>query len=131
VATANAMIAAIYSHLDNEIATEISPRWRRQGEPLPFITYEVQNVDWVRITGAFTNCAEIQIAFSCIAETLTDALAIADEIRVALGKTTVDDVTFGATQIGYRVADATPDDGTGDTERVVVVNATIFTQDEN
>lgn len=131
-ATANGMIAAIYEHLDTQIATEISPRWRRQGEPLPFITYEVQGIDWVRTTIASVNCAEIQIGFSCIAETLADALDLADEVKAAIGtKVTVSNVTFGATQISYRVADATPDDGSGDTERVVIVNATIFTQDEN
>lgn len=132
MATANAMIAAIYAHLDTEITTEIAPRWRRQGDPLPFITYEVQGIDWVRTTVASINCAEIQIGFSCIAETLSEAIDLADEVKTAIGtKTTRDDVTFGATQISYRVADATPDDGSGDTERVVIVNATIFTQDEN
>ncbi len=132
MATASAMIAAIYDHLDTDIATEIAPRWRRQGDPLPFITYEVQSVEWVRTTGSFTNCAEIQIAFSCMAETVVGALALADEIKDAIGtKTTNDSITFGATSITFRVADATPDDGTGDAERVVLVNATIFTQDEN
>ncbi len=132
MATASAMIAAIYDHLDTEIPTEIAPRWRRQGDPLPFITYEVQSVEWLRVTGSFTNCAEIQIAFSCMAETVVDALALADEIKTAIAiKSTNDGVTFGATSITFRVADATPDDGTGDAERIVIVNATIFTQDEN
>lgn len=132
MATASAMIAAIYDHLDTEIPTEIAPRWRRQGDPLPFITYEVQSVEWLRVTGSFTNCAEIQIAFSCMAETVVDALALADDIKTAIAtKSTNDGVTFGATSITFRVADATPDDGTGDAERIVIVNATIFTQDEN
>lgn len=132
MATGSAIIAAIYSHVDNEIATEIAPRWRRQGDPLPFITYEVQGIDWVRPTVATTNCAEVQIAFSCMAETVLEAIALADEVKDALqSKVTVDDVTFGATSIAYRVADAIPDDGTGDAERIVIVNTTIFAQDEN
>lgn len=132
MATANAMIEALYAHLDNEIATEISPRWRRQGEPLPFIVYEVQSIEWVRHTGTFSKDAEVTVSFNCLADTVLAALDLADEIKDALdSKVTVSQVTFAATSLNYKVSDAVPDDGTGDTERVVTVTATIYMQDEN
>lgn len=131
-ATANGIVAAIYDHLDTNIVAQISPRWRRQGDSLPYITYEVQQLDWLRTTGTFTQNAELQMAFSCIAETLVDAFDLADEVRDALApKTTNNGVTFAATQISYRTSDPAPDDGTGDTERTVIVTTTIFAQDEN
>lgn len=132
-ATAEKMVEEIYGHLSSGIAgVEISPRWRRQGEPLPFITYEVQSVEWVRVSGSFTNCAEIIMSLSCIAETVAEAISIADQVKSQLApKTTVNDVTFSATALNYKVSDPTPDDGTGDTERVVTVTATLFVQDEN
>lgn len=126
------MIAALYAHLDAEIETEISPRWRRQGEPIPFIVYEVQSIEWVRHLTTFTNDAEVTVAFQCLAGTVGEAMSIADEIKDALDtKITFDDVTFAATSLNYRVADAVPDDGTGDAERIVTVTATIYMQDEN
>jgi len=132
VATAEQMIKALYSHLNTEIATDISPRWRRQGEALPFIVYEVQSVEWVRHTGTFSNCAEVVVAFQCLADTVLTAIGIADEVKDALDtKLTVLNVTFAATALNYKVADAVPDDGTGDAERIVTVTATIFMQDEN
>lgn len=132
-ATAERMVEEIYGYLDGEFAgVEISPRWRRQGEPLPFITYEVQSVDWVRVSGSFTNCAEIIMSLSCIAETVAEAINIADQVKAALApKSTVGNVTFAATALNFKVTDPTPDDGTGDTERVVTVTATLFVQDEN
>ena len=36
-----------------------------------------------------------------------------------------------ATTVSYRTSDVTPDDGTGDRERTVVVTATIQAQDKN
>lgn len=132
MATANAMIAALYAHLDAEIETEISPRWRRQGEPIPFIVYEVQSIEWVRHMTTFTKDAEVTVAFQCLAGTVGEAMSIADEIKSALAaKNTVSNVTFAATSLNYRVADAVPDDGTGDAERIVTVTATIYMQDEN
>ena len=132
MATANAMIEALYAHLDNEIAAEIGPRWRRQGEPLPFIVYEVQSIEWVRHTGTFSKDAEVAVAFHCLADTVVAALDLADEVKDALDvKITVSNVTFAATALNYKVSDAVPDDGTGDTERVVTVTATIYMQDEN
>lgn len=132
MATANAMIEALYAHLDNEIASEIGPRWRRQGEPLPFIVYEVQSIEWVRHTGTFSKDAEVGVAFHCLADTVVAALDLADEVKDALDvKVTVSNVTFAATALNYKVSDAVPDDGTGDTERVVTVTATIYMQDEN
>ena len=132
-ATAEKMVEEIYAYLDTQfVGVDISPRWRRQGEPLPFITYEVQSVEWVRVSHQFTNCAEIIMSLSCIAETVAEAINLADQVKDAFGvKTLQGNVTFSATAMNFKVNDPTPDDGTGDTERIVTVTATLFVQDEN
>lgn len=134
MATASKMLEEIYGHLTDEIVTaSIAPRWRRQGDPLPFIAYEVQSVEWMFTTlNAGTETAEVVIAFQCFAETVVEAVGLADEVKAALqGSSTINDVTFAATAINYRVSDAVPDDGTGDAERVVTVTATLTVHDEN
>lgn len=123
---------AIYARAEDQLSCDISPRWRRQGEQLPHVTYDMVSAEWIGHLAAASNCCDITVAFTCTAETLEEALQLADEVRVAFyGKFTEDGVTMGSRSVTIRNADPIPDDGTGDTERMVIVTIALFAQDEN
>jgi len=132
--TLRKMLQEIYYKVNTSLpnGVDVSPHWRKQGDALPAVVYEVSSADWVSLTTQFANAANVVIAFSCIAMTLDGAIDLADYVKKSIeNKTTRNGITFCATAISYRVSDLVPDDGTGDRDRVVVVTATIFAQDEN
>jgi hypothetical protein len=124
---------ALYSYLAPELTrAELSPRWRRQGDPLPYVTYEFTSANWAQTTDTITNMVTLSVNFSCIAQTVADALEVADEITLAFEQTVVESrITFHMVDISMRTLDAVPDDGTGDAERIIVVSTTFLTHDES
>ena len=123
---------ALYSYLSPRIGTaELSPRWRRQGDPLPYVTYEFTSASWAQTTSTVTNMVTLSVNFSCVAGTVTEALSVADDITAAFAvSVTEDSITFRMVDINMRTLDAVPDDGTGDAERIIVVTTTFLTHDE-
>ena len=123
---------ALYSYLSPRIGTaELSPRWRRQGDPLPYVTYEFTSASWAQTTNEVTNMVTLTVNFSCVAGTVAEALAVADDITEAFAvSVTEDSITFRMVDINMRTLDAVPDDGTGDAERIIVVTTTFLTHDE-
>lgn len=123
---------ALYSYLSPRIgAAELSPRWRRQGDPLPYVTYEFTSASWSQTTSTVTNMVTLSVNFSCVAGTVAEALAVADDITEAFAvSVTEDSITFRMVDINMRTLDAVPDDGTGDAERIIVVTTTFLTHDE-
>jgi hypothetical protein len=123
---------ALYSYLSPRIgAAELSPRWRRQGDPLPYVTYEFTSASWAQTTSTVTNMVTLSVNFSCVAGTVAEALAVADDITEAFAvSVTEDSITFRMVDINMRTLDAVPDDGTGDAERIIVVTTTFLTHDE-
>ena len=123
---------ALYSYLSPRIGTaELSPRWRRQGDPLPYVTYEFTSASWAQTTSTVTNMVTLTVNFSCVAGTVAEALAVADDITEAFAvSVTEDNITFRMVDINMRTLDAVPDDGTGDAERIIVVTTTFLTHDE-
>ena len=123
---------ALYSYLSPRIGTaELSPRWRRQGDPLPYVTYEFTSASWAQTTSTVTNMVTLTVNFSCVAGTVAEALAVADDITEAFAvSVTEDSITFRMVDINMRTLDAVPDDGTGDAERIIVVTTTFLTHDE-
>ena len=123
---------ALYSYLSPRIGTaELSPRWRRQGDPLPYVTYEFTSASWAQTTSTVTNMVTLSVNFSCVAGTVAEALAVADDITEAFAvSVTEDSITFRMVDINMRTLDAVPDDGTGDAERIIVVTTTFLTHDE-
>ena len=123
---------AMYSYLSPRIgAAELSPRWRRQGDPLPYVTYEFTSASWAQTTSTVTNMVTLTVNFSCVAGTVAEALVVADDITEAFAvSVTEDSVTFRMVDINMRTLDAVPDDGTGDAERIIVVTTTFLTHDE-
>jgi hypothetical protein len=123
---------ALYSYLSPRIgAAELSPRWRRQGDPLPYVTYEFTSASWAQTTSTVTNMVTLTVNFSCVAGTVAEALAVADDITEAFAvSVTEDSITFRMVDINMRTLDAVPDDGTGDAERIIVVTTTFLTHDE-
>ena len=123
---------ALYSYLSPRIGTaELSPRWRRQGDPLPYVTYEFTSASWAQTTSTVTNMVTLSVNFSCIAQTVAQALVVADDITEAFAvSVTEDNITFRMVDINMRTLDAVPDDGTGDAERIIVVTTTFLTHDE-
>lgn len=128
------MVAAIYNRVQAAMAAgvKVSPHWRVQGDDLPAVMYEVTTAEWwPTIDTGRVNAATITMNWSCVAMTQGAALDIADKItNTVASQTTYNSITFCATSISYRAADQTPDDGTGDRDRVVVVTTTIHAQDE-
>lgn len=124
---------ALYSYLSPLIGTaELSPRWRRQGDPLPYVTYEFTSAAWAQTTSTVTNMVTLSVNFSCVAGTVTEALSVADDITAAFAvSVTEDSITFRMVDINMRTLDAVPDDGTGDAERIIVVTTTFLTHDES
>ena len=123
---------ALYSYLLPEFTrAELSPRWRRQGEALPYVVYEFTSAAWLQTTNEVTNVVTLSVSFSCVAATVADALEVADEITAAFATSvTEDSITFRMVDINMRTLDAVPDDGTGDAERIIVVTTTFLTHDE-
>ena len=123
---------ALYSYLSPRIGTaELSPRWRRQGDPLPYVTYEFTSASWAQTTNEVTNMVTLTVNFSCVAGTVAEALVVADDITEAFAiSVTEDSITFRMVDINMRTLDAVPDDGTGDAERIIVVTTTFLTHDE-
>lgn len=123
---------ALYSYLSPRIGTaELSPRWRRQGDPLPYVTYEFTSASWAQTTSTVTNMVTLTVNFSCVAGTVAEALVVADDITEAFAvSVTEDSITFRMVDINMRTLDAVPDDGTGDAERIIVVTTTFLTHDE-
>jgi hypothetical protein len=123
---------ALYAYLSPRIgAAELSPRWRRQGDPLPYVTYEFTSASWAQTTNTVTNMVTLSVNFSCVAGTVAEALAVADDITEAFAvSVTEDSITFRMVDINMRTLDAVPDDGTGDAERIIVVTTTFLTHDE-
>ena len=123
---------ALYSYLSPRIGTaELSPRWRRQGDPLPYVTYEFTSASWAQTTSTVTNMVTLTVNFSCVAGTVAEALVVADYITEAFAvSVTEDSITFRMVDINMRTLDAVPDDGTGDAERIIVVTTTFLTHDE-
>jgi hypothetical protein len=123
---------ALYSYLSPRIGTaELSPRWRRQGDPLPYVTYEFTSASWAQTTSTVTNMVTLTVNFSCVAGTVAEALVVADDITEAFAiSVTEDNITFRMVDINMRTLDAVPDDGTGDAERIIVVTTTFLTHDE-
>ena len=123
---------ALYSYLLPEFTrSELSPRWRRQGEALPYVVYEFTSAAWLQTTNEVTNVVTLSVNFSCVAATVADALEVADEITAAFATSvTKDSITFRMVDINMRTLDAVPDDGTGDAERIIVVTTTFLTHDE-
>jgi hypothetical protein len=123
---------ALYSYLSPRIgAAELSPRWRRQGDPLPYVTYEFTSASWAQTTSTVTNMVTLTVNFSCVAGTVAEALVVADDITEAFAvSVTEDSITFRMVDINMRTLDAVPDDGTGDAERIIVVTTTFLTHDE-
>ena len=123
---------ALYSYLSPRIGTaELSPRWRRQGDPLPYVTYEFTSASWAQTTNEVTNMVTLTVNFSCVAGTVAEALTVADDITDAFKvSVTEDSITFRMVDINMRTLDAVPDDGTGDAERIIVVTTTFLTHDE-
>jgi hypothetical protein len=123
---------ALYAYLSPRIgAAELSPRWRRQGDPLPYVTYEFTSASWAQTTSTVTNMVTLSVNFSCVAGTVAEALAVADDITEAFAvSVTEDSITFRMVDINMRTLDAVPDDGTGDAERIIVVTTTFLTHDE-
>jgi hypothetical protein len=119
---------ALYSYLSPRIGTaELSPRWRRQGDPLPYVTYEFTSASWAQTTSTVTNMVTLSVNFSCVAGTVTEALSVADDITAAFAvSVTEDSITFRMVDINMRTLDAVPDDGTGDAERIIVVTTTFL-----
>ena len=124
---------ALYSYLSPRIGTaELSPRWRRQGDPLPYVTYEFTSASWAQTTSTVTNMVTLTVNFSCVAGTVAEALVVADDITEAFAvSVTEDSITFRMVDINMRTLDAVPDDGTGDAERIIVVTTTFLTHDES
>ena len=124
---------ALYSYLSPRIGTaELSPRWRRQGDPLPYVTYEFTSASWAQTTSTVTNMVTLTVNFSCVAGTVAEALAVADDITETFAvSVTEDSITFRMVDINMRTLDAVPDDGTGDAERIIVVTTTFLTHDES
>ena len=123
---------ALYSYLWPLIGTaELSPRWRRQGDALPYVVYEFTSAVWAQTTNEVTNMVTLTVNFSCVAGTVAEALSVADDITDAF-KTSVTEskITFHMVDISMRTLDAVPDDGTGDAERIIVVTTTFLTHDE-
>lgn len=123
---------ALYSYLLPELTrAELSPRWRRQGEALPYVVYEFTSAAWLQTTNEVTNVVTLSVNFSCVAQTVADALEVADEITAAFAASvTENSITFRMVDINMRTLDAVPDDGSGDCERIIVVNTTFLTHDE-
>lgn len=123
---------ALYSYLSPRIGTaELSPRWRRQGDPLPYVTYEFTSASWAQTTSTVTNMVTLTVNFSCVAGTVAESLAVADDITETFAvSVTEDNITFRMVDINMRTLDAVPDDGTGDAERIIVVTTTFLTHDE-
>jgi hypothetical protein len=111
----------------------VSPHWRVQGDPMPVVTYDLISAEWWNtIATGGVDAATLTMTFSCVAATVASAVEIADLVRWALITPTAGGtVAFMATTVSYRTSDVTPDDGTGDRERTVVVTATIQAQDKN
>ena len=128
-----AITEALYSYLSPRIGTaELSPRWRRQGDPLPYVTYEFTSASWAQTTNTVTNMVTLTVNFSCVAGTVAEALVVADDITEAFAvSVTEDSITFRMVDINMRTLDAVPDDGTGDAERIIVVTTTFLTHDES
>ena len=124
---------ALYSYLSPQIGTaELSPRWRRQGDALPYVVYEITSAVWAQTTNEVTNMVTLTVNFSCVAATVAEALTVADDITDAFKvSVTEDTITFRMVDINMRTLDAVPDDGTGDAERIIVVTTTFLTHDES
>ena len=124
---------ALYSYLLPELArAELSPRWRRQGDPLPYVVYEFTSAAWVQTTNEVTNMVTLSVNFSCVAATVAECLGIADEITEAFHETVTESrITFQMVDINMRTLDAVPDDGQGEAERIIVVTTTFLTHDES
>jgi hypothetical protein len=124
---------ALYAYLKTRIGdAELSPRWRRQGEALPFVVYEFTSAIWAQTTNEVTNMCTLSVNFSCVAATVSEALVVADLITDTFKTTvTTDSITFRMVDINMRTLDAVPDDGTGDAERIIVVTTTFLTHDES
>jgi hypothetical protein len=124
---------ALYDYLKTRIGdAELSPRWRRQGDPLPYVVYEFTSAAWVQTTNTVTNMVTLSVNFSCVAATVSEALAVADDITEAFATSvTATKITFQMVDINMRTLDAVPDDGTGDAERIIVVTTTFLTHDES
>jgi hypothetical protein len=124
---------ALYSYLTGELTrAELSPRWRRQGDPLPYVVYEFTSAAWVQTTSEVTNMVTLSVNFSCVGATVADSLEVADEITAAFYQTVLENrITFQMVDINMRTLDAVPDDGTGDAERIIVVTTTFLTHDES
>ncbi len=124
---------ALYDYLKTRIGdAELSPRWRRQGDPLPYVVYEFTSAAWVQTTNTVTNMVTLSVNFSCVAATVSEALAVADDITDAFATSvTATKITFQMVDINMRTLDAVPDDGTGDAERIIVVTTTFLTHDES
>jgi hypothetical protein len=124
---------ALYDYLKTRIGVaELSPRWRRQGDPLPYVVYEFTSAAWAQTTNTVTNMVTLSVNFSCVAATVSEAMDVADDITEAFAiSVTEGNITFRMVDINMRTLDAVPDDGTGDAERIIVVTTTFLTHDES
>ena len=122
---------ALYTYMARTVSpVEVSPRWRRQGDQLPYVTYEFTSANWQYAVGGMTNMVTISINWSCVATTVQGAMQIADDITAGVLTTfDQDGVTFHPTDLNMRTLDAVPDDGTGDAERIIVVTTTLLTHE--
>lgn len=126
------MTLALYEYTQGEVNAEISPRWRRQGDPLPYCTYEMSSANYIFNSNAMTNMATLTFSWTVVAQTLAECLVTADELALAfVDSFTQTNVTFRCVDLSMRTVDAIPDDGTGDAERIVVVSTSFLAHDES
>jgi len=112
------------------IGTRISPNLRRADSILPAVVYEVQNEDRLPDLAAANIAYVADVRFRCIAELLSDAYEIAEEVSAAFnGHSGYEDddggritrsIVNGITEIGL-AADPPPNDTDSPREVVVMV----------
>lgn len=115
----------LYSRVAAAMPTvPVSLGLRRAGAETPAVVYELQSADMDCTMGGGLTVFRGTVAFHCVADLGTDALATLDDLIQAIdGNHTANNIQTTLVSMSINCQTSIPDDGQGDAERVASVVA--------